>query len=265
LGDAMKKITFLLILLFSFSIIAADFEETRKFTLNADDISKLFIDCGAGYLKITGDDNLSEIRVKAEIEMDDIDPDDAERILDKYMELFLKKRGSRAELVSRIERTQTFLSSLFSGHGGFRINLIVDVPTDIDIDVDDGSGYIKIKNIDGDIYIDDGSDYIELTDINGRIGIDDGSGDVEIDNVKGDVEIDDGSGEMDIRNVIGDIYLDDGSGRITVVEIDGNVRVDDGSGSINIERVEEDVIIEDDGSGSVNIRDIAGNVYRYDE
>jgi len=261
----MKKIILILFLIFSFSMFAADFEETRKFTLNADGISKLFVDCGAGYLKISGDNNLNEIRVKAEIEMDDIDPDDAERVLDRYMELFLKERGGRAELVSRIERSGSFFSNIFRGHGNFQINLIVEVPSEIDIDVDDGSGYVKIKNINGDVYIDDGSDYIELRNIVGRIGIDDGSGDIDINDVKGNVEIDDGSGEMDIRNVVGDIYLDDGSGRITVEEIDGNVRVDDGSGSINIESVEEDVIIEDDGSGSVNIRDIAGNVYRYDD
>lgn len=261
----MKSIILFVIIIFSYSLMAADFEETRKFTLDAEDISKLFVDCGAGYLIIKGDKDLSEIRVKAEIEMDDIDPGDAERIIDRYMELYLKERGNRAELISRVERTGSFFSNLLNGFGNIRINLTVDVPEKIDIDIDDGSGYIKIKNINGDVYIDDGSDYIEVESIKGRVGIDDGSGDINVNDVEGDVEIDDGSGEMDIRNVLGDVNVDDGSGRITVVEVDGSVRVDDGSGSINIESVEEDVIIEDDGSGSVNIRDIAGNVYRYDE
>jgi len=261
----MRKITFILVLIFSFSIIAADFEETRKFSLNAEDISKLFIDCGSGYLIITGNKSLNEIRVKADIEFDNVDPDEAEKILNKYMELYLKERGNRAELVSRIERRGSFFSSLFSGHGSFTINLEVEVPMNMQIDVDDGSGYIKIMNTEGDIYIDDGSDYIEIHNINGKVEIDDGSGDIDIYDVKGNVEVDDGSGDIDIRNVIGDIYLDDGSGSITVEEIDGNVRVDDGSGSITIEGVDEDVIIEDDGSGSVSIKDIAGNVYRYDD
>jgi hypothetical protein len=265
MGVVMKIFIIFFIILSSFSLIAADFQETRKFSLPADNISKLYVDCGAGYLEISGDKNLNEIRVKAEILINEIDPDDAEKFIDRYMELYLKERGSRAELISQVESKGSFFSNLFNGYGNVRINLQVEVPETMNLDIDDGSGHIKIKNIEGNIYIDDGSDYIELTSVTGRITIDDGSGDIEIADIKGDVEIDDGSGEIDIHNVIGNVYLDDGSGRITVEEIDGNVRIDDGSGSINIYSVEEDVIIEDDGSGSVNIRDIAGNVYRYDE
>ena len=261
----MKSITFLIVFLFSFTLFAADFEETRKLSLDADDISKLFIDCGAGYLKLSGDDDLNEILVTAKIEIDNIDPEDAERIMDKYLELTLEKRGSRAELISTFERSQSIFSFIFNKHGNVRINLKIEIPANMDIDIDDGSGFIEIEEIEGDIFIDDGSDYIEITDVKGKVEIDDGSGDINIKNIIGEIEIDDGSGAIDIRNITGDIFLNDGSGKITVVEIDGNVRVDDGSGSINIENVEEDVIIEDDGSGSVHIRDIAGNIYRYDE
>ena len=261
----MKNLYSIFLILFTFNLYAVDFEETRKFSLPADNISKLFIDCGAGYLKITGDDNLSEIKVTAEITIDNMDPEDAERVVEKYLELYLKDRGNRAELVSQIEHRGSFLSNLFNGYGNFKIDLTVDVPAKLDIDIDDGSGYIKIKNINGDLYIDDGSDFIEIVNVNGKISIDDGSGDIDISDIKGDVEIDDGSGGMYIVNIVGDVDLDDGSGSIKVSEVDGNVRVNDGSGSINIEGVKEDVIIEDDGSGGVNIRDIAGNVYRYDE
>jgi hypothetical protein len=261
----MKSITFLLIFLFSFSLIAADFEETRKFSLDAEEISKIFIECGAGFLKVSGNNNSETIFVTANIEIDNTDPEDAERILDKYLELYLKERGSRAELVSRFESTKSFFSSIFNNQGSVRIDLIVEVPEKIDIEIDDGSGFIEIKKISGDLYIDDGSGDIDIEKIDGNVEVDDGSGDIDIEKIDGNVEVDDGSGEIDIEDVIGNIYIDDGSGRITVVEIDGNVRVDDGSGSINIKSVEEDVVIEDDGNGSVNIRDIAGNVYRYDD
>jgi DUF4097 and DUF4098 domain-containing protein YvlB len=261
----MKKIILLLVLLFSFSLFASDFDQTKKLSLDANDISRLFIDCGAGFLKLSGENDLDEIRVTAKIEIDNIDSEDVERIIDKYMQLTLKKRGHRAELISNFERKNSFFSSIFNNYENVRIDLTVEIPKKLNVEIDDGSGFIEVKEIDGDIFIDDGSDYIEMHDIKGKVEIDDGSGDIDIDNVIGNVEIDDGSGDIDLRNITGDIYLDDGSGSITVVEIDGNVRVDDGSGSINIEGVEEDVIIEDDGSGSVNIKDIAGNIYRYDE
>ena len=261
----MKSTILFITALFSISLVAADFEETRKFSLDAKDISKLFIDCGAGYLKITGMGDSEKIFVTAKIEMDNIDLDDAERILEKYLELYLEERGSRAELVSSFEKSHNFFSSIFSSHGNVRVNLTVEVPEKMNVEIDDGSGFIEVNNIYGKLFIDDGSDYIDIKDNRGNIEIDDGSGDINIRNTKGNIEIDDGSGDIEIENIVGNINLDDGSGSIKVMEIDGTVRVDDGSGSISIRNVEEDVIIEDDGSGGLSIRDIAGTVYRYDD
>ena len=56
------------------------------------------------------------------------------------------------------------------------INLTVRVPKNMDVEVDDGSGEVKIAQINGNIQIDDGSGEINIRDIRGDVGIDDGSG-----------------------------------------------------------------------------------------
>lgn len=261
----MKTLTIFLTILFIIPVFAADYTETRNLSLDSEDIEKLIIDCGAGYLKVTGNKNLDEIEVTARIEIDNIDPERAEKLLEKYLNLSLKSRGNRAILTSTFERTDSFFSFIFNKNANVTVDLIVEIPARLHVDIDDGSGFIEIRDILDGIRIDDGSGYIEINDTNGDINIDDGSGDIDIENVVGDVDIDDGSGDVNLKNTKGDIIVNDGSGEIYAFEIDGNVRVDDGSGSINIDGVEEDVIIEDAGSGSVSIRNVSGRVHRYDD
>ncbi len=261
----MKTLTIMSVILFIFPLFAADYTETRNLNLDCEDIEKLIIDCGAGYLKVTGNKNIDEIEVTARIEIENINTEKAERLLEKYIELSLKARGSRAILTSSFERTESFFSFIFNKNANVTIDLTVEIPEHLHVDIDDGSGFIEIRNLSGDIRIDDGSGDIEIDDSDGDIDIDDGSGDIEIEDVTGEIDIDDGSGDINIKNAKGDIFVDDGSGEIYAVEIDGNIKVDDGSGSININGVEEDVIIEDAGSGSVSIKNVAGKVHRYDD
>ena len=233
-----SKITLLVLFVFCMSIAFA-FEKTERMSLSAEGIDKLVIDCGSGYLYVTGEESLRNIEVEAEIVVKGRSDKDIEEYVKNNIKLELKKQGSNAVLTS-------LFKNQFPGIN-FRtrvINLTVRVPKNMGLEVDDGSGEVKIEHIDGNLQIDDGSGEIEVRDI------------------LGDVDIDDGSGTVDVRNVTGNVSIDDGSGTIKISEIGKNVKVSDGSGSIYIDGVVGDVIIKDDGSGGVSIKNVSGRVIK---
>lgn len=214
---------------------ALTFEKVKDLSLDAEGIQKLKIECGSGFLKVTGKES-RVIEVRAEIIRRGKDDKDADEYIQNNVILKLEREGSQAVLISK------FKNKLFTGSRV--INLTVNVPENIDIDVNDGSGEISIQNITGDI------------------DVDDGSGTIAIDDIRGNVKIDDGSGTLSVRKVEGNVSIDDGSGTIDVAGVSGTVIVDDGSGSIRIEGVGGDVHIKDDGSGSLSIRDVKGKVIK---
>lgn len=215
------------------------FEKIERLSLSAAGIDKLVVDCGSGFLHITGEESLRSIEVEAEIIVKGKRDRDMKDYVAENVRLSLNKRGSRAHLVSMFENRFPNIS--------FRervINLTVKVPKNMDVEVDDGSGEVMIAQI------------------NGNIQIDDGSGEIHIRDIRGDVDIDDGSGTVDVRNVDGSVTVDDGSGTIEIIDIGESVEVSDGSGSITIDGVGGDVIIKDEGSGSLRIQNVKGRVVK---
>jgi hypothetical protein len=241
---------FFLCLSFSFA-----YEDIRDLSLSKNGLSELEIDCGAGYLKVKGATNLDAIEVEAEIVIRNISRQRAEEYLDKYLKLSLKKMGRKAVLISHFDSSRSIFNRWQKA-----INLTVRVPSELVLEVEDGSGYTSIQDIDADVKIDDGSGDIFIENIAGNLYIDDGSGETEVENVTGDLTIDDGSGEIDIREVGGEVSIIDGSGSLTVRDVGGDVIVDDGSGSIYINGVKKDVIIRSAGSGGVTIRNVDGRI-----
>jgi DUF4097 and DUF4098 domain-containing protein YvlB len=233
-----SKITFLALFVFCLSI-AFSFEKTENLSLSADGIDMLVIDCGSGFLYVTGEESLRSIEVEAEIIVKGKSEKDIDDYVKDNVKLELKKQGNKAVLASMFK--QPFPRINFRTRV---INLTVRVPKNLDVEVDDGSGEMRIEHIDGNLRIDDGSGEITIRDI------------------LGDVVIDDGSGTIDVRNVTGSVEVDDGSGTIRVSDIGKNVKVSDGSGSIYIDGVEGDVTIREDGSGSLSIKNVNGSVIK---
>lgn len=213
------------------------FDDMRNLSLSAQGIEKLEIDCGSGFLKVSGKQGLKEIKVEAEIVLEGKSEKSAKEFIQKYLKLSLEKRGSRAVLTSGFKSYR----SLFSFSNKL-VNLTVSIPSDMDLDVDDGSGSIRIE------------------DIAGNVNVNDGSGSMEIMNVKGNLDVDDGSGQIEVEGVSGDVSVDDGSGSMIIRNIEGSVTVRDGSGSITIDGVEKDVYIPSEGSGSVIVKNVKGKV-----
>lgn len=159
------------------------------------------------------------------------------------------------------------------------LDLVIEVPSAVEVVVEDGSGPIVISAI-AALELDDGSGEIEVADVAGRVEIDDGSGsltvsrcggpvivrdgsgEVELADIRGAVEIVDGSGSVAVTGAQGGVTIrEDGSGGITLADIGGNVEiVDDGSGGIDVRRVSGDLTVRHAGSGGIHHEEIAGRV-----
>lgn len=170
------------------------------------------------------------------------------------MTLSLRKSGSVLHVDANIpEKTVVF------GFFSARLDFTVTLPAGLPVEIDDGSGWLKVSNT-GATEIDDGSGSIEVRNVRGTLVINDGSGSIDVDTVTGNVEIEDSSGELTVRNVTGGVEIEDGSGAISIAKIEGSLRIrNDGSGSISVQNVRRDVTIDEDGSGGIDVADVGGN------
>lgn len=254
----MKKLAFFF-LLFLAALAAVSAAQSREtLTLAASGCQSLQIDCGAGYLKVQGDDKLEQIEVNAVLDVRGIAESELPEFKKEYVTLKLEKIGAKAVLTARIE--SGFSLATFFGGRDARINLEIRMPRRLALAVEDGSGDIEIRDTDGGLDLEDGSGSIRLTHIKGTVIIDDGSGDMVLAGLGGRIEIDDGSGDIELKDAGGDVDVEDGSGEIVIANVSGSLTIDDGSGDIVIDGVGKDLTIEEAGSGDVEIRNAKGKV-----
>ncbi len=249
----MRRLMILTIatILISLPAVAGDcnHSEKRSGSLSLDGIEKVEVIARAGSLEVIGKSGLSTIRAKGE----------ACASREKYLDdirLRVTKRGSTAIVEVEIPRISSWGWTVSRS-----LDLVVEVPEGIAVDIDDSSGSMEVRNV-GDLYIDDSSGGIEIYDISGEAEIRDGSGSITVTKVAGDVRINDGSGSIDIRDVDGSVIIeDDGSGSIDIENVLKDVIIeDDGSGSIYVSHVRGDFTVRDDGSGGIRFNDIDGRV-----
>ncbi len=227
---------------------AADckYSADREITEAVAGVSRVVIDAGAGFLHVEGSETATEIQAKG------VACSSKESLLDE-IRLVSHRRGDSVVIKAEFPKS-------FWGSNEMRLDFTVQLPNNLAIDIDDGSGTIKVTNV-SSVEIEDGSGEISVTD-SGDVEIDDGSGLVEVQRVTGNVRIDDGSGNIRVEGAEGDVIIgDDGSGSISISTVGGSVRVgSDGSGSITVEDVQGDFIVRSDGSGSINHSGVAGRV-----
>ncbi len=213
----------------------------------------LVVNCGAGSLDLKGVKGREEIRVTAEIEGKNIKQEEPQKSIENSVRLNLEKQHHKALLRSEIPK---FSASEVEA----RINLTIEIPKKLDVQITDGSGPIQVRNLIGHVKIDDDSGKIQVKNIVGKVTVNDGSGKIEIEDISGNVMVRDGSGPIEIDHVKGDVYVTDGSGDMTILHIDGSVTVSDGSGDIDISDVSKTVFIKETISGELNIERVKGKV-----
>jgi hypothetical protein len=183
---------------------SCDETASRGADLSVGDATSIKVRAGAGSLRIDGRAGLSEVRASGTA----CAPTEADL----------------ARVVVTVERVGTELvveTHTDDTHG--RLDLVLEVPDTLPLDVRDASGSVRIYDVAG-------------------------------------LDLRDGSGSIDIDGVTGDVRVRDGSGRIEIVAVGGSVFVeDDGSGSIDITDVGRDVIVEEDGSGGIDVADVQGD------
>ncbi|MEM1055072.1 MAG: DUF4097 family beta strand repeat-containing protein [Bacteroidota bacterium] len=132
----------------------------------------------------------------------------------------------------------------------------IEIPREYSVNLDTGSGDIRMASINGDARIDTGSGDVSLENVSGEtILIDTGSGDVEANRLRGDVRIDTGSGDVEIGTVEnGTVSVDTGSGDVDLALIaTGRAVFDTGSGSVTLRLDDRDGFDVDLDGGSVRI------------
>ena len=197
-------------------------------TLDIGDATRVLVRARAGSLRIEGHPGLGEVRASGTACAGSVA--ELERVT-------LTARRVGTDLVIETETGDGW------SNGWRRLDLLVEVPDWLPLDVDDGSGGIEIYDVAA----------VELRD---------GSGGIDIARVAGDVRVVDGSGGIDIRAVGGTVVIeDDGSGSIDITDVGQDVIIEeDGSGSIAVAEVGGDFIVRRDSSGGVRHRDVRGRV-----
>ena len=221
-----------------------DFKEKKQLSLNASDLKHLKIEATAGFLIVTGSD-VTQIEVTADIEA-----------YNESFKLSLKANGDTALLIANLGNSH----SINWGNSSPKIDLTIQVPSNLNLKIDDVSGQITISNVKSISKLDDGSGSINLSQIKGDVNIEDGSGSLTLMNVGGNVVINDGSGSIIAEKIAGYLKVVDGSGSMEITDVGGLVTIDDGSGNINLKNLRNGLTIIEEGSGGLKMNDIEGPV-----
>jgi hypothetical protein len=207
---------------------------TKRQSFEAAGVSGAKFETGGGKLVIDGRLAGSTIEVIAEYRGRGGSKEEAQRIVDN-LKLTMEVRGNTFYL-------KTEQSHDWGWRDNGYIDLTVNLPARLTLDIHDGSGSMTVSGIDGDVAIEDGSGEIEVEGVKGNLKIDDGSGSIRIDNVAKNVQIHDGSGSIHVKHVGGDVWIEDGSGSIDVTDVAGRLEVPSGgSGSIHRSEVRGEV------------------------
>jgi hypothetical protein len=242
----------LLILQFSTEASAdwCKYENDINLTLDVSDSDVLAIAAVAGDLEITGVPGTSEAVIHGKVCAS------KESWLENAS--IETQGGERAQINVLLPKTDNDWSLSISNY--LSIDLRIEVPEDLLLDVKDSSGDMLLNNIAGG-QLQDSSGDIEINDANGAIVLKDSSGDIDIDQLNGDLTVEsDSSGDIYAKNIQGEVLVKrDSSGDIRVAHVSDSVIVErDSSGDIRADDVGGDFRVYKDGSGGIHSSDIKG-------
>lgn len=231
-----------------------DYREPRNADVSAAGARLVRIEAGAGLLRVEGHQGTTQVRVRGTART-------SRRGYLANIKLIAERRGDEVFIKADIDHERREGWRVFDNGHFLGLDLVIEVPTTLPLEVDDGSGEARFLNT-GALTLEDGSGEIEIRGARGDVRVVDGSGEISIDGVEGSVTISDGSGEIRGRNVTGNFVVrEDGSGDIDVSGVGGSLRVeDDGSGNIDVERVAGDFVVESDGGGRITYDTVKGSV-----
>lgn len=217
--------------------------QQRQLQLNAAGLSELKAETEAGDLKIIGVKGLTQIEVVADLYSSE----------DRPFTLSLEKQGSAAVL----KAVGSSCIGICTGSSAYA-DLVVKVPAELALALEDGSGDIHIEGLSSDLLIEDGSGNLTVQGGNNLV-LEDGSGNISLTQFSGNLTVEDGSGDLFVRQITGTVLVEDGSGDIDIQQVKGMVSISDGSGDIRVQHAGGFTLLED-GSGELKIDQINGPV-----
>lgn len=231
-----------------------DYTAPRNAEVDARGARTIRIEASAGFLRVEGRKDLDQVRVKGTARAS------RKGWLDS-IKLIAERRGDEVFIKADIPDHNNGFRDVIRGDWQRELDLTIEVPMSISLDVDDGSGDSEFSST-GALRFEDGSGEITIKNVHGDVRLVDGSGGITIEGVDGSVHVDDGSGEIRARHVTGDFVVgEDGSGEIEVSDVGGTMRVEsDGSGGIGVDRIGGDFIVEHDGGGDIHYDTVKGSV-----
>lgn len=220
----------------------------RSAQASASGITSIRIENGSGRLVITGKSGAPTVSATAVIR------GSSEAVVNA-VKLVAERNGDvltvKADSPSR---------GWFFGEG-WSADLTVEVPSNIRLDVSDGSGGARLNNI-GPLTIRAGSGGVHVDGVAGSADVISGSGGAELRNVRGNVVLTTGSGGATISGISGSVDVKRaGSGEVNVSQVTGSLHLGSiGSGSLTADNIGGDLTVEHKGSGSVSYTNVKGRV-----
>jgi hypothetical protein len=228
-----------------------DYTSPRNADVNVAGAKSIRIDAAAGILKVQGRQGLDQVHVRGTARADRKNRLDGIRLI-------AERRGDEIYIKADMPDDR---DGWRGDWDNMALDLVIEVPTSLPLDVDDGSGEAEFNNT-GALELEDGSGEIWVRAAHGDVRITDGSGNITIEGVDGSVRVSDGSGNVRGRDITGNFTVEeDGSGDIDVSSVGGTMRVEnDGSGNIDVDRVSGDFVVDHDGGGNIRYDTVKGSV-----
>jgi len=241
-------------LLFPFGLQAYDCKYSKDIDLSLDltNSTELNIKAVAGDLRIRGVSGSTEARIKGKV-----CASKEEWLSASSVET---AGGQLAEIAVVLPETDGGWSLM--GNTYMYLDLELDVPDHVALNVRDSSGDIEITGV-GAVAVEDSSGDIDIEDSAGPVTVSDSSGDIELNDIKHQVTIEsDSSGDIRGSDIEGSVLvISDSSGDISFRDVGENFIVEkDSSGDISANRVGGDFRVERDGSGEIDARNVEGEV-----
>lgn len=229
----MRLAVLIVALLCSGSLLAWDcrYEKDIDQTLDLSGSEMLTIKAAAGSLEVSGVEGSGEAVIRGRVCVS------KEEWLD---ESSVELDGGRQAEISVVLPDASGWS--LTGNSYASIDLEIDVPAGISLDIRDSSGDMEVRDL-------------------GTVRIKDSSGDIEIENIAQSVTLSDSSGDIDLEDIQGDVIVEnDSSGHIRGEAIEGSVRIiRDSSGDIRFSDVGQDFTVERDSSGDIVVSKVGGD------
>lgn len=242
----------LALLPFSLQAYDCDYSKNIDQTLDLSNSEVLAVMAAAGDLRVRGVAGSSQAVIKGKVCAS------KEEWLDESH--VNTTGGKRAEI--RVELPDYESKWSLMGNSYIYLDLELEVPDNVDLDIRDSSGDIDITGV-GVLALRDSSGDIDIEDSIGPLTIEDSSGDIELNDIKRQVTIEsDSSGDIRGTDIEGTVLVvRDSSGDITFRDVGENFIVErDSSGDISATRIGGDFRVEQDGSGEISARNVEGTV-----